>query len=129
MREGSGEKLWLWPRDMELGMSLSGCTHSGLKVERKPFALGVRIEHPQSWVNARQYRLRGDFGPMTWACPQRHIRSGDPNRRRGSVFLLHVPGRGHRTLCHRGWRSGHQWVEPFKAQQSLGQQRHCNDSE
>jgi len=34
--------------------------HSGLNVERKPFALGVRIEHPQSWVNARQYRLRGD---------------------------------------------------------------------
>lgn len=32
---------------------------SGLKVERKPFALGVRIEHPQSWVNGRQYKLRG----------------------------------------------------------------------
>ena len=29
----------------------------GLAVERKPFALGVRIEHPQSWVNQRQYRL------------------------------------------------------------------------
>ena len=33
---------------------------SGLQVERKPFALGVRIEHPQSWVNVRQYRLRGE---------------------------------------------------------------------
>ena len=30
---------------------------AGLAVERKPFALGVRIEHPQSWVDQRQYRL------------------------------------------------------------------------
>lgn len=29
----------------------------GLPIERKPFALGVRIEHPQGWVDARQYRL------------------------------------------------------------------------
>lgn len=29
----------------------------GLAIERKPFALGVRIEHPQSWVDQRQYRL------------------------------------------------------------------------
>lgn len=32
----------------------------GLPIERKPFALGVRIEHPQSWVDARQYRLGGE---------------------------------------------------------------------
>lgn len=31
---------------------------AGLAVERKPFALGVRIEHPQAWVDARQYRLQ-----------------------------------------------------------------------
>ena len=30
-----------------------------LAIERKPFALGVRIEHPQSWVDRRQYRLAG----------------------------------------------------------------------
>ena len=30
---------------------------AGLPLERKPFALGVRIEHPQAWVDARQYRL------------------------------------------------------------------------
>ncbi len=30
---------------------------AGLAMERKPFALGVRIEHPQSWVDQRQYRL------------------------------------------------------------------------
>lgn len=32
----------------------------GVRIERKPFALGVRIEHPQSWVNGRQYRLGPD---------------------------------------------------------------------
>lgn len=30
---------------------------AGLAIERKPFALGVRIEHPQRWVDQRQYRL------------------------------------------------------------------------
>lgn len=30
----------------------------GFPVERKPFALGVRVEHPQTWVNQRQYRLK-----------------------------------------------------------------------
>lgn len=29
----------------------------GLRIERKPFAMGVRIEHPQTWVDRRQYRL------------------------------------------------------------------------
>lgn len=33
---------------------------AGLPLDRKPFALGVRIEHPQSWVDARQYKLKGD---------------------------------------------------------------------
>ena len=31
----------------------------GLPIERKPFALGVRVEHPQTWIDQRQYRLRG----------------------------------------------------------------------
>lgn len=30
---------------------------AGLPLERKPFALGVRIEHPQAWLDARQYGL------------------------------------------------------------------------
>jgi uncharacterized FAD-dependent dehydrogenase len=32
----------------------------GLPIERKAFALGVRVEHPQSWIDRRQYRLRGE---------------------------------------------------------------------
>jgi len=30
----------------------------GVKLERKPFAVGVRIEHPQSLIDAAQYHLR-----------------------------------------------------------------------
>lgn len=30
----------------------------GLTLEQKPFAVGVRIEHPQSFVDARQYHLQ-----------------------------------------------------------------------
>ena len=32
----------------------------GLALEQKPFAVGVRIEHPQAFVDARQYHLRPD---------------------------------------------------------------------
>ncbi len=32
----------------------------GLTLEQKAFAVGVRIEHPQSFVDARQYHLRPD---------------------------------------------------------------------
>lgn len=32
----------------------------GLTLEQKPFAVGVRIEHPQAFVDARQYHLRPD---------------------------------------------------------------------
>ena len=33
---------------------------AGLPLERKPFALGVRVEHPQTWVDGRQYGLAAD---------------------------------------------------------------------
>ena len=37
----------------------------GIKIENKPFALGVRIEHPQSIIDSIQYKCseRGDFLP------------------------------------------------------------------
>ncbi len=37
----------------------------GLEVEAKPFALGVRVEHPQELIDSIQYKcdLRGDFLP------------------------------------------------------------------
>ena len=37
--------------------------HAGdFQIERKPFALGVRVEHPQDWVDGRQYRLQKGQG-------------------------------------------------------------------
>ncbi len=32
----------------------------GVRMEAKPFAVGVRIEHPQPFIDACQYHLRGD---------------------------------------------------------------------
>lgn len=37
----------------------------GVRMERKPFAVGVRIEHPQSFIDAHQYHLRsGEIRPF-----------------------------------------------------------------
>ncbi|MEZ5015651.1 MAG: FAD-dependent oxidoreductase [Flavipsychrobacter sp.] len=39
--------------------------HKGIEIECKPYALGVRIEHPQSIIDSVQYHcdLRGDYLP------------------------------------------------------------------
>ncbi|MEM6264564.1 MAG: FAD-dependent protein [Bacteroidota bacterium] len=34
--------------------------HAGIAIHAKPFALGVRVEHPQSLIDQIQYRLQGD---------------------------------------------------------------------
>ena len=39
----------------------------GLEVEAKPFAMGVRVEHPQSWVD----RASTTANPLRTDCPQR----------------------------------------------------------
>lgn len=41
--------------------------HCGVEIESKPFALGVRIEHPQQLIDKIQYKLdnRGDFLPAS----------------------------------------------------------------
>lgn len=36
------------------------CVRQGIAVEPKPFAVGVRVEHPQSVIDRAQYRLRGE---------------------------------------------------------------------
>lgn len=42
--------------------------HKGILVEAKPFALGVRIEHPQSVIDAAQYHcdIRSEFLPPAY---------------------------------------------------------------
>lgn len=39
--------------------------HRGIEIEAKPFALGVRAEHPQAFVDSAQYKceVRGEFLP------------------------------------------------------------------
>ncbi|MDP4845012.1 MAG: FAD-binding protein [Salibacteraceae bacterium] len=39
--------------------------HKGIEIEAKPFALGVRAEHPQAFVDSAQYKcdVRGEFLP------------------------------------------------------------------
>ncbi|MEM7298296.1 MAG: FAD-dependent oxidoreductase, partial [Bacteroidota bacterium] len=41
------------------------CKNKGVKIEAKPFALGVRIEHPQQLIDQIQYKCeaRGDYLP------------------------------------------------------------------
>ena len=43
------------------------CQKAGIKIEAKPFALGVRIEHPQQLVDQIQYKCedRGDYLPAS----------------------------------------------------------------
>jgi len=43
------------------------CKNSGVKIEAKPFALGVRIEHPQQLIDQIQYHCdnRGDYLPAS----------------------------------------------------------------
>ncbi|MES2796172.1 MAG: FAD-dependent oxidoreductase, partial [Bacteroidota bacterium] len=41
------------------------CKKQNISIEAKPFAIGVRVEHPQSMIDAAQYSLekRGDYLP------------------------------------------------------------------
>lgn len=43
------------------------CKNKGVKIEAKPFALGVRIEHPQQLIDQIQYKCdhRGDYLPAS----------------------------------------------------------------
>lgn len=40
-----------------------------LQIEAKPFALGVRVEHPQQLINAIQYHFTGDMNATTTGLP------------------------------------------------------------
>jgi hypothetical protein len=91
----------------------------GVYIEPKPFSIGVRIEHPQSWID------RARFGAE---CRQRNPRRGEYHaishhceQRPHGLQLLHVPGR------HRGRRDvgggprRHQRDEPIFAQRAQRQ--------
>lgn len=59
----------------------------GWAIERKDFALGVRIEHPQSWVDQRQYHgATADLPPASYALVAQVGRSGAPKSEQHGVF-------------------------------------------
>ena len=58
------------------------CTISGVHVEAKPFSIGVRIEHPQSWIDRARFGAcagHPDLGAAAYTlshhCTQRSARS------------------------------------------------------
>ena len=60
----------------------------GIPMEPKAFAVGLRVQHPQTLINESQYGMKecGELGPasykLTWKASDER-----------SLFLLHVPRR------------------------------------
>jgi hypothetical protein len=82
----------------------------GVHIEAKPFSIGVRIEHPQSWVDqGALWQLCGPPGSGRGGVQPRPPLRQWPH----SVQLLHVPrrARGRRDIGGRARR--HQWHEPI----------------
>ncbi len=46
----------------------------GIAMEAKPFALGVRVEHPQTLIDRIQYHCKADRGPYLPAAPYRLVK-------------------------------------------------------
>ena len=89
---------------------------AGAAMARKPFAVGVRIEHPQALVNEAQY------GAGRWSSGPRRGRlqaGGEDRRRPGRLQFLHVPGRGGGGRRQRGGaplRERHESPRPRRGQ-------------
>ena len=81
----------------------------GVFMEGKSFAMGLRIEHPQSAINKMQYREYSAH-PKLGAANYRLAHHNRQNRHRG-LFVLYVP-RGLRPLQrHQTRPTGQQWNE------------------
>jgi hypothetical protein len=84
----------------------------GIHVEAKPFAIGVRIEHPQSWIDKARYGpFAGDkvLGPAAYSPGPQGI------ERALGLFVLHVPGGPRGRRHQRGRPRRHQRDEPVFA--------------
>ena len=97
-------------------------TARGVFLEAKPFAIGFRIEHPQSLIDsARLGKFAGH--PELGAADYKLVHHASNGR--VGLQLLHVPRR-HRGRRHVGAAArGHQWHEPVLAQRTQCQCRHC----
>lgn len=58
----------------------------------KPFQIGCRIEHPQSFIDRAMYHL--DSRPAALGAAEYHLVSRPGNRSAGRQLVLHVSGRG-----------------------------------
>lgn len=92
---GKGENAEMYTNNVVLAIGHSArdtfesLLHSGIHMEQKPFAMGVRIEHPQEMIDKIQY---GDFAgnPVLGAADYRmvvHLKNG-----RGVYTFCMCPG-------------------------------------
>ncbi|RYU83297.1 NAD(P)/FAD-dependent oxidoreductase [Hymenobacter persicinus] len=63
----------------------------GVRIEAKPFALGVRVEHPQQLIDQAQYRLR-DRGPLPAASYALVHQTQWQGKQRGVFSFCMCPG-------------------------------------
>jgi uncharacterized FAD-dependent dehydrogenase len=84
----------------------------GIEIYFKPFALGVRIEHPQSVIDTIQYHgpARGEYLPPASYSLVEQV-SG-----KGCVFILHVPRWHHSAGRHSRGRNCCERLVAIKAQ-------------
>ncbi len=69
------------------------CEKRGITIENKPFALGVRIEHPQNLIDRIQYHTFPDRGPFLPAAPYSLVSQvGFQGKEKGVFSFCMCPG-------------------------------------
>lgn len=58
----------------------------GLSIQPKPFAIGVRVEHPQQLIDSIQYHCEGDRGPFLPASSYALVHNVDTGGKKRGVF-------------------------------------------
>jgi hypothetical protein len=93
---------------------------AGLALAAKPFALGVRVEHPQALVDRIQYHATAAARRL--ACRRVHDRPARGRARR--LLVLHVPGRHHLPGHDGAGRDRRERVVAVAPDVSLRERRH-----
>ncbi len=95
-------------------------TRAGLELDAKPFAVGVRVEHPQPLIDRAQYGADAE----RFRASRRVLSSGDDRPRARRLLVLHVPGRLDRPGDHRGRRGGGERHVARAPRLAVREQRH-----
>lgn len=82
--------------------------NKNILIEAKPFALGVRVEHPQSIIDSIQYHCsnRGEFLPPASYSLVQQVEG------KGVFSFLHVPRGNNSSRFYKPRRIGRKWMEP-----------------